>query len=187
MKILLICHPAPAALAESSLSWEAFQSWTEPAPAFSGHDSMLAARPGQGATILCSPQPTAVAAAQKLYPDRRIEVKTLYREPLAPPPRLPWLRLRPHAWQRLGRLWWTLGLGPGPETHEALKRRIIDTSIRLTEIAKQSDEAVLLAGPALLRRVALKLVSIGWKGEFLRAYSWGDERSFDYLSASAGT
>jgi hypothetical protein len=122
--------------------------------------------PGPGGIVLCAPQPDAVATAQRLYPDRRIEVKTLYREPLLDEGR--------------GLLGWMLRARPAEEAHEAVRRRVIDTSIRLIEVAKQDGEATLVAGPRLLRLLAFKLNSIGYRGSLLRGMGAGEERIYEY-------
>lgn len=122
---------------------------------------------GQGPLLCCAPQPDAVATAQRLFPDRRIEVKTLYREPQLDEGR--WL------------LGWMLHARPSEENHEEVRRRVIDTSIRLISLAKEHEEATLVAGPRLLRLLAFKLNSIGYRGPLLSGYKPGEERHFDYI------
>jgi hypothetical protein len=131
----------------------------------------LPREPGQGATVLCAPQPAAVATAQRLFPDRRIEVKTIYAEPdLGPPGRFTDLRL----------LRWMLLPARGGEPAEDAHRRVVDTSVRLIEIAKTRQDAVLVAGPALLRLTAFKLNAIGFTGGFLLGFKAAERRVFRY-------
>lgn len=112
----------------------------------------LPVQAGIGPLVLCAPQPPSVATAQRLYPDRRIEVKTLYREPKLDEGR--WL------------LGWMLRARPSEESHEDVRRRVIDTSVRLIGLAKEEGEATLVAGPRMLRLLAIKLNSIGYRGPF---------------------
>jgi hypothetical protein len=127
--------------------------------------------PGPGATVLCAPQPAAVATAQRLFPDRRIEVKTLYAEPdLGAATGFMDLRL----------VRWMLVPSRGGESAEQARRRVVDTSVRLIEIAKSGQDPVLVAGPALLRLVAFKLNSIGFMGGFLLGFKPGERRVFRY-------
>lgn len=126
----------------------------------------LPVQAGPGSIVLCASHPDAVASAQRLYPDRRIEVKTLYAEP----------KLEPSRWL----LGWMLHARPGEETHEVVRRRVIDASIRLIEVAKQDGEATLVAGPRLLRLLAFKLNSIGYRGALLRGVKAGRVREFEY-------
>ncbi|HTB23055.1 MAG TPA: hypothetical protein VK914_10140 [bacterium] len=126
---------------------------------------------GQGATVLCAPQPLAVATAQRLFPDRRIEVKTLYAEPdLGTATGFTDLRL----------VRWMLLPSSGGESAEEARRRVVDTSVRLIEIAKSHQDPVLVAGPALLRLVAFKLNAIGFMGGFLLGFKPGERRVFRY-------
>jgi hypothetical protein len=127
----------------------------------------LAVQAGQGALVCCSADPAAVATAQRVFPDRRIEVKSLYREPGL------------NAGRSL--LGWMLHARPGEESHEEVRRRVIDSSIRLIAVAKEQDESSLVAGPRLLRLLALKLNSIGYRGPLLAAWKPGDERHFSYV------
>ncbi len=143
MKILLRCQ-APAATVAS-----------------------LPSLPGPGPLVLCAPQPDSVATAQRLYPDRRIEVKTLYREPKLDEGR--WL------------LGWMLKARPNEESHEDVRRRVIDTSIRLIEVAKKDGEATLVAGPRLLRLLAIKLNSIGYRGPLLGTADASRQADYVYV------
>lgn len=127
---------------------------------------------GPGCLVLCAPQPEAVATAQRLYPDRRIEVKTLYREPRIGAQRGPF--------RSLGLLGWMLKAGPADEPNEEARRRVIDSSIRLIEVAKKDGEAVLVAGPQLLRLMAFKLNAIGYRGGFLGGFGAGEEKLYRY-------
>ena len=124
--------------------------------------ALLAVNPGRGATVLCAPD--AAQAAQWLYPDRRIEARALYQEP----------RTRARLWR------WMLKAGPEDETAELVKRRVIDTAVRLTQVAKSDGETALVAGPRLLRLVGFKLGAIGWRGGQLRGWRPGQTRRFSY-------
>jgi hypothetical protein len=124
--------------------------------------ALLAQAAGPGATVLCAPN--ASMAAQRLYPDRRIEVKALYAEPRS----------------RGGLLGWMLRPRPDDEAAEAVKRRVIDCAVRLTQLAKSDQAASLVAGPRLLRLVAFKLGAIGWQGPLLRGFKPGEARHFHY-------
>src|SRR5580700_9627307 len=87
-----------------------------------GAIALLPREAGQGATVLCAPQPPAVATAQRIFPDRRIEVKTLYAEPdLGSATGFMDLRL----------LRWMLLPSRGGESSEQARRRVVETSVRL--------------------------------------------------------
>jgi hypothetical protein len=130
--------------------------------------SRLAPLAGPGSLVCCAPQPDAVATAQRLYPDRRIEVKTLYREP----------GLHHGRWLPA----WMLKAQPGEESHEDLRRRLIDTSVRLVGVAKEEDEAVFVGGPRLLRLLAIKLNSIGYRGTLLSGWKAGEGKGYQYVT-----
>jgi hypothetical protein len=132
----------------------------------------LAREQGPGGTVLCAPQPAAVATAQRVFPDRRIEVKKLYAEPE--------LGKDFRAFPSLALLAWMLFPGAGAEAPEEARRRVIDTSVRLIEISKSQEDAVLVAGPALLRLMAFKLNAIGYTGGFLTGFSPGERRVYRY-------
>ncbi|HTA16525.1 MAG TPA: hypothetical protein VK786_02120, partial [bacterium] len=61
----------------------------------------------------------------------------------------------------------------GGEAAEAARRRVVDCSVRLIGLAKEHDEAVLVAGPALLRLVAFKLNGLGFRGPLFKAFPVG--------------
>lgn len=132
----------------------------------------LAREVGPGSTVLCASQPEAVATAQRVFPDRRIEVKTLYREPDLGP--------RFKGFQALALLSWMLLPSDSGEAAEEAKRRVVDTSIKLIDQAKQHQEAVIVAGPVLLRLLAFKLNAIGYQGSFITAFKPGERRSYAY-------
>jgi hypothetical protein len=172
---ILLCQQAPPALdARASLDRAAYAAWQSQALAAQPARMALLSfspEPGQGATICCASQPTAVATAQRIYPDRRIEVKTVYNEPALRVPGLPG-RWRPGAWRRLSLIAWMLR-PEGGEAAEAARRRVVDCSIRLIGLAKEHDEAVLVAGPAMLRLVAFKLNGLGFRGPLFKAFPAG--------------
>ena len=137
-----------------------------------GQVAQLAREIGAGSTVLCASQPEAVATAQRVFPDRRVEVKTLYREPD--------LGARFSGFKNLALLSWMLLPSQSGEPAEEAKRRVVDTSIRLIEQAKLHQEAVLVGGPVLLRLVAFKLNSIGYTGAFMSSFKAGERRSYAY-------
>ena len=119
---------------------------------------------GRGATVLSAP--AACQAAQRLFPDRRIEVKPLYGEPR----------------MRFSLLAWMLKPDPDGESAEEVKRRVVDASIRLTQLSKSHGEGSLVGGPRLLRLIAFKLASIGWRGPIVRGFKPGEARRFSFGS-----
>jgi|GEM_PF-6647253 hypothetical protein len=134
--------------------------------------SALAALPveGPGGPALCSPDAGAVATAQRRYPDRRIEVHERFREPSLANASGPAGRLR--------RLRWMLRPGPGDESAESVRRRVVDSAVRLVELAKAHQESTLVAGPWLLGLVAFKLNGIGYRGPILRPFKSGESRLY---------
>lgn len=127
---------------------------------------------GPGSTVLCANQPEAVATAQRVFPDRRVEVKTLYREPD--------LGGRFAGFKNLALLTWMLLPSDEGEAAEDAKRRVVDASIRLIEQVKQHQEAVIVAGPLMLRLMAFKLNAIGYHGAFLTGFKPGERRTYAY-------
>jgi hypothetical protein len=179
MRILLYTQSQPGLNSRQSLSRAAYLEWS--AAAAKAEPARMAllgldAQAGPGATVLCAPQPTAVATAQRVFPDRRIEVKTLYREPGMAVPGLPG-RWKPRTWARLSLWRWMLSPSGGEDPQEA-KRRVIDTVGRLIGLAKEHDEAVLMAGPVLVQLVALKLNALGFRGPLYTGPRGGVERAY---------
>ena len=150
------------------LAWEAEAAQAQPARMALLSFEVFA---GPGGSICASSHPAAVATSQRIYPDRRVEVKAQYREPVLKPPRLPG-RWRPATWRSASLLHWMLR-PEGGEAAEETRRRVIDTTGRLIGLAKEHDEAILIAGPALLRLVALKLNGLGFRGPLFAAFKPG--------------
>lgn len=126
----------------------------------------LPALDGPGPLVCCAPQPDAVATAQRLFPDRRIEVKTLFREP--------------GLLEGRSLLAWMLKTRDGEESPAAVRRRVVDSGVRLIQVAKADGEATLVAGPRLLRLLSFKLISIGYQGRFWRGFREGEARIYEY-------
>ena len=158
----------PALSRADYLDWEALVDKAQPA-----RMALLSfeVQAGPGGTICASSHPAAVATAQRIFPDRRVEVKTQYREIQLSPPRLPG-RWRPKTWRSLSLLLWMLR-PEGGEAAEEARRRVIDTTGRLIGLAKEHDEAILIGGPSLLRLVALKLNSLGFRGPLFSSFKPG--------------
>ena len=130
----------------------------------------LQAAAGAG-PVLSSPHPDAVALAQKAYPERRIEVHERFREPSLAGCG------NPGTFRRLA---WMLRPSQGDESAESVRRRVIDSSVRLVELAKLHQSSTLVAGPWMLGLVAFKLNGIGYRGAFLRGFKAGERRSYVY-------
>lgn len=150
------------------LAWEAEAAKAQPARMALLSFEVLA---GPGGTVCASSHPAAVATSQRIFPDRRVEVKAQYREPLLTPPKLPF-RWRPNTWRRLSLIRWMLK-PEGGEAAEEARRRVIDTTGRLIGLAKEHDEAILIGGPAMLRLVAFKLNGLGFRGPLFGAFKPG--------------
>lgn len=150
------------------LAWEAEAAKAQPARMALLSFEVFA---GPGGTICASSHPAAVATSQRIYPDRRVEVKAQYREPVLNPPKLPG-RWRPNTWRSASLLNWMLR-PEGGEAAEETRRRVIDTTGRLIGLAKEHDEAILIAGPAMLRLVALKLNGLGFRGPLFASFKPG--------------
>jgi hypothetical protein len=57
---------------------------------------------------------------------------------------------------------------------------VIDTSVRLIEIAKGQGDSVIVAGPDLLRLLAFKINAIGFVGGFFTGFGPGERRVYRY-------
>lgn len=158
----------PALNREEYLAWDAQVEKAQPARMALLSFETLA---GPGGTLCASSHPAAVATAQRIFPDRKVEVKNLYRDPRLAPPPLPG-RWRPATWRSFSLLRWMLK-PQGGEAAEDARRRVIDTTGRLIGLAKEHDEAILIGGPILLRLVAFKLNGLGFRGPLFSAFKPG--------------
>jgi len=61
-----------------------------------------------------------------------------------------------------------------------VRRRVIESSVRLVELAKLHQESTVVAGPWLLGLVGMKLAGIGYRGPILARFKPGECRRFRY-------
>jgi hypothetical protein len=127
---------------------------------------------GPGSTVFCAAGKDSVATARHIFPDRRIEVKTLFVEPN--------LGAAGSGFPSLSLLRWMVFPPDGADSAEETRRRVVDVSVQLIARAKESGDAVLVAGPVLLRLLAFKLNAIGFTGGFLLNIKPGERRPYRY-------
>jgi hypothetical protein len=118
---------------------------------------------GPQGTVLSPPEMVSVATSRRAFPDRRIEVDPKYKDPQDIDSSQGGIPLPSFIWQRWFRLKHLLGYSSS-ETPQELKRRVVETTARLIELAKKDGASVLVGEGLLLRLVLLKLKSIGFHG-----------------------
>jgi hypothetical protein len=165
---------------KSRMAWEEYLAWARELKKAPGAATQKPDDPGPGALVLCSPATSAVDYAARLFGDRRIEVKPAYADPLLQPPR--WRgRLRPGAWEWLAMAGFFTGWVKSDESSEQVKQRMVQLATRLIGIAKDHDEAHFVGEPLMIRLLAFKLPSIGYRGPLTRRIRYGHSYDFEYI------
>ena len=89
----------------------------------------------------------------------------MFREAELPKIQLPMIRLTPHAWSMVFRVFWFVGASPNAESVEKFKPRVSLAAEKLIQLAKNHDSVLLIGHGIINRFLAKELIASGWSGE----------------------
>ncbi len=92
-------------------------------------------------------------------------IDAMFREAELPKIQLPIIRLTPHVWSMIFRVFWFAGLSPKAESIEEFKPRVLLGAEKLIQLAKKHDSVLLIGHGIINRFLAKELISKGWLGE----------------------
>ena len=115
--------------------------------------------------IVCSNLPRSIHSAQIIGYQTPHLVDAIFREAELPDIQIPIIRLAPHSWSVVFRVFWFAGVSKKVESLELFKQRISLAAEKLVQLAKQHD-SILLVGHGIINRfLAKELIAKGWVGE----------------------
>ncbi|MEE9339043.1 MAG: histidine phosphatase family protein [Methylococcaceae bacterium] len=78
---------------------------------------------------------------------------------------IPVIRLTPHVWSMIFRVFWFAGVSTKAESLEAFKLRVSLAAEKLIQLAKNHDSVLFIGHGIINRFLAKELISEGWSGE----------------------
>ncbi|MFO1186333.1 MAG: histidine phosphatase family protein [Alphaproteobacteria bacterium] len=173
--IILVRHGRPALSRDQRLDWRGYRSWWA-AYGESGLDARerppkrLASMAAEADCFVASPLPRARETAEHLAGGREILLDDVFVEAPLPAPQIPFVRLKPGAWNVLSRISWKLGYSAAGESHKHAEVRAEDAATRLESLARGKSLVVLCAHGWFNRMIRPVLRARGWRC----AYDGGD-------------
>lgn len=115
--------------------------------------------------IIASTRLRSIETATAVAGDKAFARDPMFVEAPLPPPNWPdWLRLSPKIWGFLARVKWILtDRHDEVETHREAERRAQEAARRVTELAEQGQDVLIVAHGYFNQRVGAALKAMGWR------------------------
>jgi broad specificity phosphatase PhoE len=122
---------------------------------------------GKAKLIVCSNLPRAIHTAQIIDNETSRLVDGIFREAELPAIQIPIIRLTPHQWSMVFRVFWFAGVSTKVESLFLFKQRAALAVEKLIQLAELHDSLLLvLVGHGIINRFLAKgLISRGWAGD----------------------
>lgn len=115
--------------------------------------------------MVCSNLPRSIHSGQLLDQNMPKLIDELFREAELPIIKIPLIRLMPHTWSIIFRLFWFAGVSDKVESVGLFKQRVALAGNKLEKLTEE-HETVLFTGHGILNRfLAKQLISKGWTME----------------------
>ena len=115
--------------------------------------------------IICSTLNRSIHSANIIADSPVDLIDDLFSEAELPHIRIPFLRLTPHVWSMIFRVFWFIGISPKAEAVDSFKLRVSLAAEKLIQLAIK-HESVLFVGHGIINRfLAKELIAQGWLGD----------------------
>lgn len=143
-------------------------------------DGLVKLAAGAGA-LVSSTRLRSIESARAVAADRAFDSDKMFIEaPLPPPPWPSWLRMTPKAWGFIARVWWWFfGHTEGAESRVQAEARAEAAADRLTALAAQGQDVVLLAHGFFNFMIGRALKRRGWRLAESQGYKYWSARRFE--------
>lgn len=115
--------------------------------------------------IVCSDLARSVHSTQLIGYQSSHLIDAIFREAELQDIRIPLLRLTPHTWSIVFRLFWFAGISNKAESIEPFKQRVSLAAAKLVQLAHEHDSILLIGHGIINRFLAKELLSNGWLGD----------------------
>lgn len=112
--------------------------------------------------IVCSDLARSIHSAQLIGYQLPHLVDAIFREAELQDIRIPLLRLTPHTWSIVFRLFWFAGISNKAESIEPFKQRVSLAAAKLVQLTHEHDSILLIGHGIINRFLAKELISKGW-------------------------
>ncbi len=114
--------------------------------------------------IVCSNLNRSIHSAEIIgYSANKIDSK--FREAELPVIKLPLLKLTPHHWSIIFRLFWLAGISPNVESLKPFRNRVKLAATELNQLAINHGTVLFIGHGIFNRFLAMALIANGWSGE----------------------
>jgi broad specificity phosphatase PhoE len=130
--------------------------------------------------IITSTRPRSIQTARAVCADRPFSSDALFIEaPLPPPPFPERIKASPRSWGFLSRFWWWFfNNHGGQETRAEARLRALEAAKRLTEMADDGQEILVLAHGFFNAMIGLELKRLGWKNVLDQGYDYWSQKRY---------
>jgi broad specificity phosphatase PhoE len=188
--VILARHGEPALSRKVRLSAAGYRDWWAAYEAGglkrdqAVPDALLATAQDAG-HMICSTRLRSQETAAALARGRAFAEDALFIEAPLPPPSLPaWIRFSPRVWGFVARFWWwVFNHHQGEETLGEARLRAAQAARRLTELAADGDDVLVVAHGFFNGMVGGALKRLGWRCTLDQGFRYWSARRFEAPTA----
>ena len=132
---------------------------------------------------VCSSLKRSIHSAKTIGIESPDLIDALFCEAELPVIKIPIIKLTPHLWSMIFRVFWFVGFSPKAEPVDKFRQRVSLATEKLIQLA-QDNESVLLVGHGMINRfLAKELIAKGWAGEDApNGHKYSGYRYWEYVT-----
>ncbi|MFW5431618.1 MAG: histidine phosphatase family protein [Methylophilaceae bacterium] len=115
--------------------------------------------------IVCSNLNRSIHSAKIIGYQSPHLIDAIFCEAELPYIQIPIIRLTPHLWSMIFRLFWLVGISPKAESKEVFESRVSKAAEKLIQLARDQDSVLFIGHGIFNRFLAKELIAKGWLGE----------------------
>ena len=114
--------------------------------------------------IVCSNLNRSIHSAKMIGYQSPDLIDGLFREAELPEIKIPIIKLTPHLWSMIFRIFWFISISPKAEPVDEFKQRVSLATEKLIQLAQDHDSVLLIGHGVMNRFLAKELMAKGWSG-----------------------
>jgi len=112
--------------------------------------------------VVCSDLPRSIHSAEVVGYKNINVIDSIFREAELPELYIPLIKMKPHTWSMVFRIFWYFGVSLNVEPIKSFKLRVTSAAKALIKYSEENDEVLFIGHGIINRFIAKELMSYGW-------------------------
>ena len=113
--------------------------------------------------VVCSDLPRSIHSAEVVGYKNINVIDSVFREAELPELYIPLIKMKPHTWSMVFRVFWYFGVSLNVESIKSFKLRVSSAAKALIKYSEENDEVLFIGHGIINRFIAKELMSYGWQ------------------------